>query len=842
MKKTQTYKEVLQDVETTDVLILFCHGVPGSGKSQLVRLIAEKFPFNNLEANVQIKWHIQCKDSGHDVKEELKNLAEKLFKNSHVSLRKYQLFKDELTADVAGTLVEKLVECDVPVLIVIEDPDKNKDARILNDLFRSVEKNRAKSNANSKFHVYITSRTKFSLLSEDETRQMNTYKSKYVKGFSQEEAIGYLNLKSNEDVEKAAVKVFERFSGLPLGLQAARGYCKKARISYSEYLDLVEDVDYNILEKEKKEITNEYGGCAEHVFQAIVMPFIPCNVSDANAMLHWKILSCLSYFHYDRIPRFALEQCCHLLREKKVKNTKIKNKADVGSLITKLQDYGMCTETDEGEITFHEVVQNSFRLNQHDVLHNAAFDPLKKAIEIMCSLVSKDMKKTDHCDKMYKIRRHLQALLAFVANDEKLLEENENSILLKALLSHLFETAAAIMLGESPNCSAEIEDYFVKALDLIWEDANSLKQPRELQNINEFAQTVIDTSITKGKLLPQNFALNFSSNLELCFAIDELQFLESKCEVKENFAQVKKILDAMDSTFVLLQKLQECNLFLSDEDHRLIFYAERVASILHSWSRTILFADAIERSCITRCQWMSLLSKHICVLCRETCHVPLLLEYVSESDGLIPIILKQKKNERALREALQRCKVSLSTKNCSKMFENGLLKEMFGPSGLMTQIHLLKNVVRVNARMIAFDRNEEFVASADEECKRLFALAEETAAHITISTICTIHCAKYYAAKQNYENALMCYDKFFELTDKYGRPKFNVYCWAVYNYTRTALCHLSDFARINDVKTKCEEVLSSKIAIFQSLYEHLKESFEKLEEMYPCKHENRNKE
>ena len=810
-----------------DVLILFCHGVAGSGKSQLVRLIAEKFPFNDFIADVQIKWHIQCKDSGHDVREELKKLAEKLFKNAHVSLRKYQLFKDELESDVAGTLVEKLVECDVPVLLVIEDPDKNKDARILNDLFRSVDKNAAKSNAKSKFHVYVTSRTKFSLLSEDETLKMNSYRSKFVKGFSQQEAIGYLNIKSKDD-ENAAIKVFERFSGLPLGLQAAKNYCKKARISYSEYLDLVEDVDYNILGKEKEEITNEYGGSAEHVYQAIVMPFLPSNVPEENTMLHWKILSCLSYFHYDRIPRFALEQCCHLLREKKVKKTKTKNKADIGSLITKLLDYMMCTETDEGEITFHEVVQNSFRLNQHDVFHNSTFNPLEKAIEVMCSLVSKDMRKTDHSNKMYKIRRHLQALLGFVAIDEKLLEESEDAILLKALLSHLYETAASIMLGESPLCSAEIEDYFMKALDLIWEDASSLERPQDTFKMNDFAQTVVDTSIAKGKLLPQNFALNFSSKLEICFEIDELKFLESKSEDHQKFVQVKKTLDSMESTFVLLQKLQECNLFLSDKDHRLIFYAERVASILHSWSRSILFADAIEPSSVTRCAWMSSLSKSICVLCRKTCHVSLLLEYISESNGLIPIILKQKKNEKALREALHICQVFLSTKNCTKMFENGLLKEMFGPSSLITKIHVLKNVVRINTRMIAFDRNEQFLASADRECEELFALAEDTAAHITISTMCTIYCAKYYAAKQNYEKALMCYEKFFELIEKHDRPKFNVYCWAVYNYTRTALHHWSTFSRI-DAKNKCEEVLCSKIVIFQSLFEHLKESFEKLE-------------
>ena len=156
-------------------------------------------------------------------------------------------------------------------------------------------------------------------------------------------------------------------------------------------------------------------------------------------------MCCISYFHYDRIPRFALEQCCHILREEKVKKPQIRNRIEISNLIIKLVEHGICTETEKGEITFHEIVFNAFRLNKH----SDDFKPLEKAIETMSNLVSKDMWKKEHSGKMYKLRRHLQSLLYHIEKNKQALEDSEDSFLLKALTSHLHETAAAIMLNES---------------------------------------------------------------------------------------------------------------------------------------------------------------------------------------------------------------------------------------------------------------------------------------------------------------------------------------------------------------------------------------------------------
>jgi len=122
-------------------MIVHCCGVPGSGKSEIIRKLAEAFPFTNgIKENTNfIKWHIQCKDSGHDLQQELKVLAEKLLKNSDkVNQDKYQKIVDNLNKHKAEELVNVLLEINVPILIVVEDPPAERKAKLLQSLCRNI--------------------------------------------------------------------------------------------------------------------------------------------------------------------------------------------------------------------------------------------------------------------------------------------------------------------------------------------------------------------------------------------------------------------------------------------------------------------------------------------------------------------------------------------------------------------------------------------------------------------------------------------------------------------------------------------------------------------------------
>ena len=816
MIETETCTTIRKKIKDEKAMILQCHGVPGSGKSQIVRKMAEEFPFkksSSSETEILVKWHIQCKDSGHDVQQELKLLAERLLKSSHkkVTQERYQNVVDNLEMHQAGDLVNILVEINVPVVIIIEDPPPDDREKLLQSLCR-----RLKCLANtvsSKFHVYISSRQS-NVLSKHEICSVQ------VKGFSEKEAITYLqNGGLNDEEKNAAHVIYKRFGGLPLGLQVAKGYCKKVRIPYMDYIDLVQDVEYDIINEERKETVKEYGDSAEHVFQALVMPFVPNDNDDTTAVLPWKIICCISYLHYDRIPRSVLEQCCHILREGKVKKPLIKNRVEVGALISKLMEHNMCTETDEHEITFHEVVLNAFRLNKHSVLKDK-FKPLEKAIEIMSGLVSKDMRKKGHSIKMYKLRRHLQSLLEHIEKDEHIFKSSKDALLLNALTSHLCETAAAIMLNESPLFWKQADLHFKKSLHHIWPEMSKYTQTglqKCTKNKDEIAQDILKHSESKASQLPTDFTVKYASKLEFCFEQDELDFLESRSSCRESFADVKKSLKDKGCTEIMVRKLQRCELFLSDDKYRPIFYAERFAFILHSWSRLVLYGDSEEvKEVGEKCILMSDLSNKVSVACKKLHNVSLLAEPLSKTGGWIPILLKLKRSSEELKDALKACKDAMQNHEVDDMYENGMLKEVYGPSHKNIRIQLLRYIVRINARLHK-GATPEFVAEADEHCFELIELSIKNARELSSCLMCLVYCAKYFGAKGDFVKALRCFDKYFKLEPECN-PRFNVRSWATFNYVRAVNAHENcPFEHKQKASEKCNEVLQSKDVMTRSL-------------------------
>jgi len=228
----------------------------------------------------------------------------------------------------------------------------------------------------TRLHVYISSNESNAILTE--LKNMPCYNLVQVTGLNEQDTINYLSAGQSKDNKEAAVKIFKYFGRLPIAIRFVKAYCSKVRINYEDYSELVEEAENDNINKANK-IFND---SASNVYHAIIMPFIPSDGEDTTAVLFWKILCCISYFHYERIPRFALEQCCHNLRKGKAKKPRIENKIQISNLVSKLHDYDMCIESDEENVTFHEAVLNAFRTNKYSVLSND-FKPLEKATEIM---------------------------------------------------------------------------------------------------------------------------------------------------------------------------------------------------------------------------------------------------------------------------------------------------------------------------------------------------------------------------------------------------------------------------------------------------------------------------
>ena len=808
MITTEQYKGIRIELQEEMATILHCHGVAGCGKSQIIRKMAEDFPFTKeIDKNASlIKWHIQCKDRGHSIPQQLKILAERILKQSpKMDQAAYQTVVDNLEMNECRNLVDILVEIGVPVVILVEDPPSGDRERILKTLCRSLNEH-AKKGIQKKIHVYISSRQSNEVLPG---LDIPCYKSEKVRGFNDEEAINYLREdKSAEEIE-VALKIVQRFSGLPLDLQAAKAHCKRTRIDYKDYLNLVEVGDYDIINEERQEIMKEYGDAAEHVFQALVMPFLPNNEDDTTVVLPWKIMRCISYFHYDRIPRSVLEQCCHILREEKVKKPQIKNRVEVGALISKLMEHNMCTETDENEITFHEVVLNAFRLFKHSSLAEN-FKPLEKAIQVMCGLVSKDMRKKDHARKMHMLRRHLQSVLAYIEKDEQVFNDAKDPLLLKALTSHLYETTAAIMLNDKAHlCWKEAEQYFEKSLNLIWPATNkytNLVPLEDLKDVEKIAQGILKESESEANQLPDNFAAKYASKLRLCFDEQEFEFLEKQLASGTCLTEVKKILEEKVPGD-LIKELQNCCLFLSDDKYHSVFYAERFASILHTWSRLVLYGDSKEVEEVgEKCIHMSILSNWVSKECRKMFDVPLLTEHLSKTGGWVPLVLKLKMSDGDLKEALNICKSAMDEEHTdntdSGMYENGKLKEVHGPLHDSGRISLLRYIVRINTELLkqASPDLELDLSEADKSCSKLMDLSVNHAKTITSCLMCLIYCAKYYLARGELDRAWKCFKKYFDL-ERDSKPRTIVRWWAILN--------LNKFIGMDRAKA-CEQMKQNK--------------------------------
>ena len=547
-------------------------------------------------------------------------------------------------------------------------------------------------------------------------------------------------------------------------------------------------------------------------------------------MLDWKVLKCLSYFNYDRIPRVAVKYCFDQLSKDKL--TKTMNKVKVGRLVSKLLKHNMCSETNDSEITFHEVVNHAFCLNSHSV-ESKSFNPLYKAIAIMSGLISKDMRKTKHAHQMYKLRKHAQTILKHFENNQE-----NNSVMLNALASHLYESTAAIMLDESPAQFLKTsEEYFKKALNLIWPNQENLKY--EGQEFNSYlASVVVEMSQEKGKTLDDDFTTDYAAKLnmlDMCFDEEEIKFLKSKSSSRDCFKKVEELIESRNSSKFILVEMQKCNLFLPDSSYVQVFYAERIASIFHSYSRIVLFSDMKEsKEYQNKCMWMSRFSNEIAKNCKRKYDVLLLVEHLSKTGGLIPIILKMNKSSINHNiEVLEFCKNTLSAVDeTPRCYENGMLKKVYGPSSNWTQIRLLRFITRANTRLLKLDESTVDVTDADSCCNKLFDLSVEFWKEISVCTQCFIYCAKYYAVRRKFQKSMKCFDNFFEMaSDKSFNERFNFYRWAVYNYARAINIPIADDSlqdvvqehddRFKDAKNKCDEVLNSEKIMSEDLKKKL---------------------
>lgn len=822
--ENRTYKNIYSKIQNEVVTVRFFYGKRGGGKTHLVQKLAEQFPKNS------IKIDISCKDATTCVKEKLKQLAFEFKKDKGIDYTQCIEIQYELDNNSAEKLVNALRIINKNILIIIENFDESEKS-LIKSLFTSLEK-LIPLNLRFKIHVYITSRENiiFEGLSQSQEKVI-------IQGFNQEEAVEFLFSKGPEGSTKEdAEEILNHFEKLPLVLVAVKAFCITCKVGYKECFEKLQS-SYPP-ERESWSYYEDYGKMFPELFNAITIPFLPEAKSDFNLTLYWKVMCCVSYLDHNMMPESVITQFSEYLCDRKDSN-----KDSSKNLIQELVKWKLCKKAkinDKDFLNFYPVVLDAFRFKAQalrkqnlDPLEN--FDPLKQTFVMMCGMVSKDMRKPKHSDKMFRLRPHVENLLKHV-EETKMLQSERDPSLMKVQASHLHETLAAIMLAESPILQQKSEDHFGRALINLSDQKfvdfiNNKKKMKDHDLEEELAEIVVKKSEELGSSLPKTFITDFTSSLNISSVKEDISF--SNSDNKKDEKRRKLSLSKSHSKTNLMNNFKKSKFVLSPEKHSKIFYAERIAQIVHSWSRVVLQADKkkLERDG-TWYKRLSSLSTCISKQCREKLEVSLLCEWLSSKKVRISILLKQKSSAMYY-EALQTCKEALSTtRENTYMYEDGFLKNAFEPSYQLSRIYFLRAMVRIYARMVkSRSEDEAFLKEGDNVCNELFNWSTETE---KVNVMSLIYCAKYYASRQHFNKSMECFDWYFKSLedDPDRKPNFNTQCWAVHNYSRAVAC-FPPYSKAGDALKKCKDLLQVHDDFMRGdLNSLLNEHVEKLEEIY----------
>ena len=389
--------------------------------------------------------------------------------------------------------------------------------------------------------------------------------------------------------------------------------------------------------------------------------------------------------------------------------------------------------------------------------------------------------------KVNKLKPHMLSLFAHIESIQHrdIFYDDNDSLQMKILLSHLYETTATIVFCKSS--AGESAKYFKKALNLLWKNADKLIENDSNVSLQDRAQIIVEQSRIKGQFLPSTFMMDYASKLYFCFEETEFEFLKSLSSSK--FDEIEREFYKHDSKKNLLATFQRLGYFLPDGIYQQFFYADRFSSILHSWSRSFLYVE-LENDNEANCIFMSNLSRNVAIQCREVYDVHLLTEWLSTIGVLVPAWIKRKKDPESLKKALDLCHDAMSSTTLGDhlcMYEYGMIKETNNHSRPFSQIDILKNLVRAYTRMISVNSDVDLQVG-DNICDQLFQLVSENADEYANSSHCLVYCAKYYASRNYFEKSMECFRQFFTMVPPdENKRQFKRYCWVVYNHARATI-------------------------------------------------------
>ena len=830
-------RRFLENIKATlhnkNISISHLWGLPGSGKSEFVLSLAQKFPFNEHKS-IFVKHQIECSDENESIVDSLKKLLDVM--HEHRLLKRderWQMACSTLEQSRFSYFLDLLVSSDVPILIIIEDP-QDEPKELLEDLMRAVDQLRCEE----LFHVYITSKSR----NICETAQLERYEQSEVQGLNESESFELLGVNQSDPNEVEAAQIItERLSGLPLGLIAVKASCQKSMINLSTYKDWLENLP---LETQLLEI-KEFG--VKHIFPCIIR------------LLHWKysslwkVMHILAMFHHGAIPQDLIGKIQQFQRNfsnERVDETVMHNQRDSGNFITEVKNLGIChVDTDRNlgvKILFHQVVFRAIRHHLED--EGLIVDAIREALYAISALVHKDVRKMPNNIFMKCMQPHIIRVLAFVDTHPEVCSDFVTNM----AVAHLYEVLGVISQPITP-----AEDMFMKSIEKICDEVQRIasvesgilsfikyssdKDPRKyaqkLAEILENAGVQIQSKanddydryvslVMQFKEKEKDFLLSLSPNNQI------VEFLEKTSN--------KPRVGLSPQTLKCFRDFGSEKIFLKKKYHCRAFFLERMVSVLYSLGRIVIMAPvSINIEQRKKFVWVLDVAHALCQECLQRTGVRLLfLRRGAEAKVSVRLLgirtLGPSRKDELLqaRPAMEKLINDIRTPSESYFyFENGLRREMNTSFEEMTY---LRYVVRVDMKLIPLsspeERNER-KQKADEYYRQLCKVVNENR-EWKLSSKCLIYCGKYLAAIGQLKEAA---ERFRQaLSDEaIQNDKALLYPWACCNYARAVVAaETEDIDLLDDAIEKCRDCFLYREKIQDELLVKLQKRFAKLQDVH----------
>ncbi|XP_035667062.1 uncharacterized protein LOC118409824 isoform X2 [Branchiostoma floridae] len=685
--------------------VIVLSGITGSGKTQVALSQAELFVERHPTAVV---WRLD----GHDKKSFLtdkQNLLEKL-------KEKVPTDDSQVDASVAKALDNRKT----PVLLILDDLD---DGLFLSpDLLKPREESKV---------LLITHRKRL-----QQPANVSIPEDAYIliNGFSNDEAKDFLRMQLPYHPPDELACLASKFSGLPLGLAAARSYLRQTKTSVENYLTLLEKKETaSKLEEKADEWMSQFYEKPElqqtgrNLFAALRLA-----VSKLDQQTK-SMFQLTGYMDQSRIPIVILKE--------DVNDSPAMRSMALNQLVMQVEDLSLGTVDgidNDRLLSVHEVTQLVMRLSFTEQQEK---ERLKKIQNILLKYFVKDNRYT----KSGRLTELLQPHVGKVLRHSRDANDDGSFSLALARLSEVygFMNTQCGMPGNAEEHLRAAKDHLEELAGINWVEVNS-KIAEQLQQYKSFVSYDEQGSVEE-KSIKEAEALYWKLSEASKRLPDEVftTMIQSKVIAEQDLALfraldkvpaglVQSVRDKEPLTAGQYQKMVEGGIAIPIERMKEVYLPELYASINYSLGRCFFYmkekyaADPVGKDGLIKNMRLAF---HVCKQIKNHAGISVLHKFLSETNALLYLRLEEGGKSpddlrRDIEHAIQR--YSEFVEGRGEYFEFGVLKKSGQDSYGLMMCH--RQLVKCFNMLINLADSEgerlACIEKAQKECEKMIKHAE----------------------------------------------------------------------------------------------------------------------